>query len=209
MKTYLVLFISIFFSVVTNAQIDKPQVTNVGGLLKAEPEEEEATNVPVIREAEPLKEEREYLRKEPKTLDFRETNDDLLTAGSIIEKKWKKDREAKAAYKNDQYLGDFKTTGRFLEVYCRDHEYVDGDKVKVLLNGKVVAQSVSLGSGYRPILVSLESGYNTIEFVALNQGTSGPNTAELRVYGEDGKIITTNMWNLLTGAKASIVVVKQ
>ncbi|MFD1095906.1 hypothetical protein [Salegentibacter chungangensis] len=213
MKLRLLVFAFFLLSSGAYAQIEIPRTTDTGDLLKAEPEEKEAEEgLPEIEVRKPEKEEEEendFLRKEPEKLDFRETNDDLLTAGSLIERKWKKDSEAKAIYKNDQYLGDFKTAGKFVEVYCRDHEYVDGDKVRVLLNGEVILHSVSLGAGYTPILVNLEDGYNNIEFEALNQGESGPNTAELKVFDEKGQPVTVNRWNLLTGAKASIVIRKE
>lgn len=214
MKLTFFLFLFGLFSTGLFAQIEIPRTTDTGDLLKAKPDEEEKAaplpSVSINREDEEEKdEENTFLREKPKKIDFRETNDDLLTAGSIIERKWKKDQEAKSEYRHDQYLGDFTTDGRFVEVYCRDHEYVDGDMVRVIVNGRVVQPSITLGSGYSPVLVSLEEGPNTIEFVALNQGTSGPNTAELRVLAENGDIITTNRWNLLTGAKASIVVKKQ
>jgi hypothetical protein len=44
---------------------------------------------------------------------------------------------------------------------------------------------------------------------ALNQGTSGPNTAAFSVYDDSGNLITSNEWNLTTGIKATIVVVKE
>lgn len=205
MKSVLLFFAMLFLGFGTQAQIEIPRSTNTGGLLKAEPEKK--ADFPLLKAEEPK--ESKYLRNDkPKKIDFRETNDELLTAGDVVEKKWKKDREIKNAYKEDQYLGDFTTGGKFVELYARDHEYVDGDKVKIIVNG-VEIQSITLGAGYHPILVKLESGFNNIEFEALNQGTSGPNTAELKVLDEAGKLVTTKVWNLLTGAKASLIVVKK
>lgn len=203
------LFFSILALLLTgisgNAQIEIPRTTNTGGLLKAEPEEK--SGFPILREEKT--DDSKYLRdNKPKEIDFRETNHDMLTAGDVVEKKWKKDREIKESYKEDQYLGDFSTTGKFVELYCRDHEYVDGDKVKIYVNGKAI-QNVTLGAGYTPVLVKLESGFNNIEFEALNQGSSGPNTAELKVLDEEGKLVATKEWNLLTGAKASLIVAKK
>ncbi|MFD2518625.1 hypothetical protein [Salinimicrobium flavum] len=120
-----------------------------------------------------------------------------------------KDKDIKAEYRKDQYLGDIKTGGEYVELYCRDHEYVDGDIVRVYLNGEIVHNSVTLSSGYHPILVRLNRGFNQIEFEALNQGTSGPNTAELKVFDDKGLEVAKKEWNLLTGAKASLIVVKQ
>lgn len=120
-----------------------------------------------------------------------------------------KDKEIKEEFRRDQYLGDIVTGGSYVEVYCRDHEYVDGDKVRVYVNGEIIHSSVSLGSDYRPVLVRLNTGFNNIEFEALNQGTSGPNTAELRIFDENGLEVAKKEWNLLTGAKANMVIVKQ
>lgn len=120
-----------------------------------------------------------------------------------------KDKEVKEEYRNNQYLGDFMTGGDYVELYCRDHEFVDGDKVKITVNGVVVNNIMSLGATYSPIFIKLNSGLNNIEFEALNQGTSGPNTAELRVFDDKGQEVTKKEWNLMTGAKASLIVVKQ
>ena len=47
-----------------------------------------------------------------------------------------------------------------------------------------------------------------IDFVALNQGSSGPNTAEVRVYDDIGNLVGNNRWNLATGVKATYIVYK-
>ena len=107
-----------------------------------------------------------------------------------------------------QYLGEFSATGKFVEIYCRDHEYVDGDRVQISINGKIVALSQELRGSFQPVLVTLEKGENRIEFKALNEGTSSPNTAEFIVYDELGNVITHNQWNLATGVKASILIHK-
>ena len=49
---------------------------------------------------------------------------------------------------------------------------------------------------------------NKIDFVALNQGSSGPNTAELRIYDDNKKLLSSNQWNLATGSKATLIIVK-
>ena len=208
MKNLLLLLIISLLGIFTaSAQIEIPRSTNTGGLLKAEPENN--SSFPSLKLKEEKTKDSRFLKEKEKTIDFRETPHDMETAGDVVAKKWKKDAEAKAEYKNDQYLGDIKTGGKFVEVYCRDHQSVDGDKVRILVNGKVVENSVTLTGGYTPILVVLEEGFNNIEFEALNQGASGPNTAELKVLDEDGKLVVAKEWNLLTGAKASLIVVKQ
>lgn len=107
-----------------------------------------------------------------------------------------------------QNLGEFFASGKFIEIYCRDHEYVDGDKVRIMINGEVVARSLTLMGNFQPVLVSLKKGVNLIEITALNVGTSAPNTAQFIVYDEDGRIITKNTWNLSTGVSARMVIRK-
>lgn len=159
------------------------------------------------------------LKPEEKPLGFPEeekkplnmtTDNGLMTyrLENFTPKAFTKDKEAKKEFGSDQYLGDYLTKGDFVELYCRDHEFVDGDKVNVYLNGILVQRSVSLTANFKPILITLKTGFNTIEFEAINQGTSGPNTAELMLYDDKGQTLAHKEWNLLTGAKARIVVVK-
>ena len=199
-------FLFLFVSSLSFGQIDLPATNNTGGILKAEPENT-SSGFPVLRAEKPNAESK-YLREKPKTIDFREKPNNLKTAGDAVKERWTKDKEALEKYREDQYLGDFKTTGKFVELYCRDHQFVDGDQVNIYVNGKFI-ERVVLGGGFRPVLVSLESGFNNIEFEALNQGSSGPNTAQLKVLEENGNLVASKEWNLLTGAKASLIVVKE
>ncbi len=210
MKLLLLLFTLGLLSTTMYSQIEIPRSTNSGDLLRVEPDNNSSGNFPSFRLREEKREESRFLKEDkPEGLDFRETKHDLLTESDVVAKKWKEDKEAKAEYKNDQYMGDFKTSGKLVELYCRDHQSVDGDKVRIYVNGEVIQNSVSLGGGYKPILVTLVNGFNNIEFEALNQGSSGPNTAQLKVLDENGKLVASKEWNLLTGAKASIIVVKE
>ncbi len=219
MKTFL-LFLSCFILGISGyAQIDKSTTTVKApkGLLSPKTEESSllkssgnhslsSKNGIFSNMEEPVK----LGEKEKKPFSMT-TDNGLMTykMEGFAPKAFTKDKELKESYRNDQYLGDFKTSGTYVELYCRDHEYVDGDKVKVSVNGEVIHYSVSLGASYTPIMVKLNSGLNTIEFEALNQGTSGPNTAELRVYDDRGVEVTRKEWNLMTGARANLIVVKQ
>ncbi len=109
----------------------------------------------------------------------------------------------------DMYLGDVKTGGKFVGVVCRDHEYVDGDRIKIYVNGEVVEFNILLTGSYKGINIDLQEGFNRLDFEALNQGSSGPNTAQVDVYDDKGALIHSNQWLLSTGSKASLIVVKQ
>ena len=136
----------------------------------------------------------------------------LVQAGhdmKIDPKVGEKEKNSAGQFFGDQYLGDFKTTALFVGVVARDHEYVDGDRVKISLNGEVVEHNLLLSGGFKGINVDLVDGFNRIDFEALNQGTSGPNTAQIVVTDELGNVIHNNRWNLSTGSVASLVVVKE
>lgn len=120
-----------------------------------------------------------------------------------------KDKELTEEIGGDQYLGDFKTSSGFVNVQYRDHQYVDGDLIRVFVNDDIVQSGIYLSGSFRGFNLPLESGFNRIDFLALNQGTSGPNTAELHVYDDSGKLVSAYEWNLLTGDRATVVIVKE
>lgn len=127
-----------------------------------------------------------------------------------LKDKFKKEgREPKILdeYKNDMDFGVFKTGAGKITIACRDHMMFDGDRVQILLNDKVIAENVLLETSFKTFTIELDEGFNKIEFIALNQGAAGPNTAELKVFDKDGSIMISNVWNLLTGVKAKAVIV--
>ncbi|HEU0136093.1 MAG TPA: hypothetical protein VFQ50_02265, partial [Flavobacterium sp.] len=112
-------------------------------------------------------------------------------------------------FRKNQYLGDFKTTSGKVTVNYRDHQAVDGDEIRVWVNDRIVETRISLDNSMQGFELNLEPGFNKIDFEALNQGMSGPNTAEFRVYDDKGNVISANRWDLATGFKATIIIVKQ
>ena len=144
--------------------------------------------------------------RKPKPLEMI-TKNELLTAGDFIEKKWTEDEQAGGGLRG-QDLGSYVTKGKLVELYSRDAQYVDGDRVRVYLNGKIVQTDIYLQANFTPVLIALENGFNTIEIEALNQGSSGPNTAAFKVFDEAGKLVTSSEWNLLTGGRATMIIVK-
>lgn len=110
--------------------------------------------------------------------------------------------------KRDEELGDYKSNGNYLNVYCRDYGEVDGDLVDVYLNDELIIANVYLTGSFQGLNIPLKQGFNKIEFKALNQGLYGPNTAEIKALNDKGKIITQSRWGLLTGYKARLIIVK-
>ncbi len=141
-----------------------------------------------------------------------ENDNNFKNPGDEVKDKLNKkltDKPIDESFKSDQFLGQFDTKSKYLKVVCRDHEYPDGDRVKILVNDKVEVSNILLEAGSKEYYINLSDGFNKIEFEALNQGSSGPNTAAFRVYDDKGNIITSNEWNLTTGVKAKIVIVNQ
>ena len=143
---------------------------------------------------------------DPKPIDISTDDGFLTTKTDMTPNAFVKDKPASDAYDRDQVLGEITTKSGFVNVVYRDHQSVDGDRIRVYVNDDIVQSDISLDSSFRGFDLTLIQGKNIIEFQALNQGESGPNTAELHVYDDSGTLISKNEWNLLTGRKATIVV---
>tara|TARA_Y100001935_G_scaffold113574_1_gene94169 strand:- start:820 stop:1434 length:615 start_codon:yes stop_codon:yes gene_type:complete len=138
------------------------------------------------------------------------SNEYFLNPGDSYVKRLNKEKEKNPNnYLGDAYLGDVATVSDAANIVCRDFEYVDGDRVRIMVNDEIVVQNLTLDSRFRGINLKLGEGFNKIDFIALNQGDSGPNTAELRIYDDNKKLISSNQWNLATGAKATLIIVKK
>ena len=111
-------------------------------------------------------------------------------------------------FKVDQFLGEIRNDGEYVNIILRDHEYPDGDLIKVEVNEQIVMAAILLTEKAKGFKLDLKSGFNVVDFVALNQGSSGPNTAEIIVYDDQGKLVGTNQWNLATGVKATYIIYK-
>lgn len=112
-------------------------------------------------------------------------------------------------YRRNQYLGSFKTTSFYATVRYRDAAFVDGDKIKVYLNDKIIEPEVVLDGAFKGFQIQLEKGMNKIDFEALNEGFASPNTAEFAVYDDKGIAIKSSQWNVGTGYKATIMLVTE
>jgi len=106
-------------------------------------------------------------------------------------------------------LGTIYSTSKEVRVECRDHSAVDGDIIKIFINENPLPQSVVLKGTRFTVYLTLNEGYNRIDFQAMNQGLSGPNTAELLLFDTDNNLISSKEWNLLTGQIATLGIIKK
>jgi hypothetical protein len=180
-----------------NAAPTKPSLSNEG-TFSIKPEKKQSK--PMYQIGAPEE------QKSPMSTETR-----FVNRGSEYEDKFeiKEKRESSEPYKGNQFFGEFRSKSVYVQVMCRDFEYADGDRIKVLVNDKVVIPEIELINDYQVVNIPLEKGFNKIDFEALNQGTSGPNTAEFVVYDDKKETLTQNQWNLATGFKATVMLVKE
>ena len=213
MKNLILLLFSLL-GVSAFAQLDSPN-TVTGGNTLSTPNQLNSTT----RSAPSLSKKNNNFYRRPQTarLEQKEEKIDITENEGFIDPeidfdpkylKQEPEKEMSDKFKQNQYLGDFKTKSGQIKIICRDHQAVDGDMVRVYKDGEVVLDKIYLEGQYKTVYLELKEGFNKIEIEALNQGQSGPNTAEFKVLDESGRIINSNIWNLATGYKASFIVVK-
>jgi hypothetical protein len=180
--------------------ISIPAVEEKTNLPKFEPKTNtKKPSLPSIDLYNPLTESKPFYMNE---------ESDLLDAGEELQKKWDESK-LKVSAKYDQYLGDFKTKSSYLGLQCRDFGRVDGDYVRIIVNDVVVRNSLRLVGSFKGINIDLVEGLNRIDIIAINEGTASPNTGHFAVLDTEGKIITSQKWNLFSSGKATMVVLKE
>ena len=126
----------------------------------------------------------------------------------LVQQYWNGKDMNENKFKTSLELGRYETNTARIRIVCRDHSYVDGDRVKLYVNEQVIRRSITLEGGYYIIDIDLREGFNRIDIEALNQGSSGPNTAEFKVFDDNGNLLAAREWNILTGYIATMVVMK-
>jgi len=127
----------------------------------------------------------------------------------LVSKYWNGKNVSIKKFQTSLELGKIETDSKSIRIICRDHSYVDGDRVKLYVNEEVIRRSITLQGGYYTININLREGFNRIDIEALNQGSSGPNTAEFKVLDEFGAVLADKEWNILTGYIATLVVMRK
>jgi hypothetical protein len=108
---------------------------------------------------------------------------------------------------NNSGLTDVTVNARHISItLIDDGSLVDGDRVDVFLNGVKVIDNHTLAGGAGTVFsLDLLSGSNELRVMALNEGTSSPNTAQLRL--SDVTVgAAVQSWRLLAGESGSLVI---
>ncbi|MEN8775737.1 MAG: hypothetical protein ABF263_02335 [Polaribacter sp.] len=218
-KNNIILLICILCSSPFFAQLDKSNGNNEKGKVKAIVlKNTKAVEKPKSIELNGNEGFKKAYDKEQEKLKEKQKKDALNNKGILTQKKINEARFLKAFKKiNGQYiypkidqdLGSFRTTSNSVNIICRDFQYPDGDRVTIMVNNIPVITNILLKQNYQSFKINLNKGINKISFVALNQGTSGPNTAAFKVYNDAGMLLSSNEWNLATDAKATLVIAKE
>jgi hypothetical protein len=133
-----------------------------------------------------------------------EIKNDFKNPGDEYKKKLNK--EMNEGSKVDVFFGKFVVNTPIIIAKTRDHMEPDGDKIRIIVNDIVVVLVTELEGSYKTHTIDLREGENLLNFLALNQGLSGPNTATFALYDGNGNLITTNDWNLNTGLSAKFLI---
>ena len=225
MKSYILFLFFMFLTLSIHSQIDSKKKSIS---IPAVESKKDSADITPLKPSKPIKENNAFGMNRPKVAPSLELpkkelsmfpKEEFGNPGELYMKQINKNlenlklSEKEVALRNgsttDQYFGDFKTTSKFVNVVYRDHGYTDGDIIQVRVNDDITHARVFLTGGFKGFKLDLKKGFNKIDFLALNQGESGPNTAEFKVIDDSGIVISQNRWNLATGVKATIIVVKE
>lgn len=208
---------------ISYAQGDLPntpiELEGLDPIIKESPQAEEPVPLDIeatpdikapIAPESPTKSALEMANKE---VNLMETNEAFLNSGDRFVKKMNRDYNARDSDKvgatTTQYFGEFRTKSKTVKIMCRDYSNVDGDRVSIIINDRVVVPNVLLQGNFRGFYFDLQKGFNKIEFKALNEGAYTPNTAQFAVFDDKGNQISSDEWNLSTNVKASLMIIQE
>lgn len=110
----------------------------------------------------------------------------------------------------DLHFGEIRTRSAYFIIKCRDYGAIDGDIIKAVFNGDVVAERLLLKASFQEFKIHFKEGFNTFYIQALNKGELGGNTGEFQLYDAEGNFILSDYWNNLeAGVKADFLIYKE
>jgi hypothetical protein len=107
-------------------------------------------------------------------------------------------------YNRDVDLGNFIVYTQEISVGCRDYSLVDGDLIRIWLNGEIISYQIYLEAKFKTISIHLKKGVNILQIEALNYGESSPNTGQFNFFDGNNELMTEQYWGLGIGYKAGI-----
>lgn len=106
--------------------------------------------------------------------------------------------------------------GETLSVFTKDEKInliiydagkEDGDRINLTISGKLVLENYTVTRERKKIVIDLENDQTAIEVLALNVGTSAPNTVRIEI--KDSYNFVRTLTNLQENEKAGVVIIKR
>lgn len=106
--------------------------------------------------------------------------------------------------------------GETLSVFTKDEKITliiydagkeDGDRINLTISGKIILENYTVTKERKKIVINLESDQTLIEVLALNVGTSAPNTVRIEI--KDSFNFVRTLTNLDENEKAGVVILKR
>ena len=107
------------------------------------------------------------------------------------------------------FIGEETVETRNVTIYYYDHGEIDGDRVNIYHNGKIIVSNITLKSYEKSVKVVLNDGVNRISFEALNNGTAGENSASFTIKDDNNKQLYSNEWIISAGYKGTLLLIKK
>lgn len=111
-------------------------------------------------------------------------------------------------FAGDQDLGGLLVDISSVDMQLLDTGVDDGDEISIKRNGLEVFSGV-VTTGGDTISINLDRGLNHFEFIALNEGTLPPNTAQVTVLGLGTDNLGDAVFTLSTGQVATMDIVRR
>lgn len=147
---------------------------------------------------------------EEKPLQFSQHRDFVNPGQPMQEKLNQRESDFNPEFVNkNQNFGRYTTKSDYVRICYRDYGALDGDVVRIYTADMMLVANAILDYDCHFMKLNLLKGENTINFQALNEGSSYPNTGELQIYDENGQLITSNRWGLESGFKGVVTIYKE
>jgi hypothetical protein len=110
-------------------------------------------------------------------------------------------------FTSNQILPGVKTTDYLLRLVILDYASEDGDMVAIKLRGQEVFRGV-VTNAPKSVPINLYPDFNHFEFIALNEGTSPPNTARVIIESLEGTNLGLTSYDLSVGQVATLDIIR-
>lgn len=227
MKFYISFFILFTFSVATYGQIDSEEIGFAIPAVESEDPKDDPELIiepaPEAEEAKPNEDSNTEVNapkkvvaaeKPKKAFSIYEEDNNFRNPAELYTKQLDKQIESieerllLTTGDTNQFLGNFTTSAKKLNIQYRDYGAADGDLIRVIINDEIILLQEVLTNGFKGFNMDFDEGIFRIEFQAINEGFVAPNTAEFRILDENNNVIISNQWKLRTGRKAILVLSK-